>query len=336
MDFKEIENILLREYNLKSLSIEKVKNVFHIKTFNEEYCLKVVKYEKKHFLFILGAIKHLINNNFNNVTAIIPTNSDCDYIKLGNNYAYLTKWIQGRLCDYQNEEDLKLATIKLAKLHKSSRDFNISLNMKPRIGWFKWIQTFSTRRDEILDFKKRIENKATKSEFDYLYLNMMEEELERAQKSIYDLGESDYINLMKEEIKLKGFCHHDYAHHNILIENNKHITIIDFDYCLLDTHLHDLSSILIRSMKNGNWRLETSKVILDAYNSEYKVNSIDIPIMAAFMEFPQDYWQRGIQYYWEKQPWGEEFFVRKLKKIYEDREQKQEFIEEFKVFNYKG
>jgi hypothetical protein len=49
------------------------------------------------------------------------------------------------------------------------------------------------------------------------------------------------------------------------------------------------------------------------------------------MEFPQDYWQVGIQYYWEEQPWGEEFFIKKLKKINEDSEEKQEFIEDFRV-----
>jgi hypothetical protein len=54
------------------------------------------------------------------------------------------------------------------------------------------------------------------------------------------------------------------------------------------------------------------------------------------MEFPQDFWQIGIQYYWENQPWGEEFFIKKLEKILEDREDKQNFIDEFRFFNYKS
>jgi len=54
--------------------------------------------------------------------------------------------------------------------------------------------------------------------------------------------------------------------------------------------------------------------------------------MAAFMEFPQDYWQRGIQYYWEKKMWGEDFFLRKLKAYADDREERQEFINIFREF----
>ena len=82
--------------------------------------------------------------------------------------------------------------------------------------------------------------------------------------------------------------------------------------------------------------LENARFILEAYDSVYRVEPEDIPIMAAFMEFPQDYWQVGIQYYWEKQPWGEDFFLKKLARIIEDKEEKQEFINEFMYFNYKG
>lgn len=105
------------------------------------------------------------------------------------------------------------------------------------------------------------------------------------------------------------FCHHDYANHNILIDSENQIYIIDFDYCMLDTKLHDLASILIRVMKNGKWDLKSAELILNSYRKESYIDKESIPIIAAFMEFPQDYWQIGIQHYWEKQPWSEEFFL---------------------------
>jgi len=158
----------------------------------------------------------------------------------------------------------------------------------------------------------------------------MEEELNRADKAIENLIKSDYIEKIHEDILRSGFCHHDYAHHNVLIEGNGRINIIDFDYCILDTNLHDLSSLLLRAMKNGKWDMEDAIKIIDSYSTIKMVSKRDIPIMAAFMEYPQDYWQVGIQYYWEEQPWGEDFFIKKLKKTIEDREEKQEFIEDFR------
>jgi putative methionine-R-sulfoxide reductase with GAF domain len=125
-------------------------------------------------------------------------------------------------------------------------------------------------------------------------------------------------------------AHETISLHKLIFDESGNINIIDFDYCIFDINLHDLASLLIRRMKNGKWDLGNAFYIIDSYGSRRKIEKRDIPILAAFMEFPQDYWQIGIQYYWEKQPWEEEFFIKKLKKIYEDKDERQDFIEEFR------
>lgn len=336
MNEEQIRNTIERNYNINVLTIEKIKNVYKISTLQGNYCLKVVKYEIQHFLFILGAIKHLQNNGFNSIPEIISNKAGIDHIKLASNNAFLTPWINARQCDYDNLYDVTLATSKLAEMHIKSQNFVLRKNMKPRIGWYKWIDNFITKNDEILDFKSRIDRKNKKSEFDLLYLKNMESELERADKSILNLSLSSYLEKMQSEIEKHGFCHHDYAHHNVLIGENDNVNIIDFDFCILDSHLHDLSSLIIRVMKNGKWDIRNVLHILNVYNSTNHVDRLDIPIMAAFMDYPQEYWQIGIQYYWEKQLWGEEFFLKKLEKIYQDEYGKQDFLDEFSILKYKG
>lgn len=326
MNTEDVKEIVHREYNFKIKDIEKIKNVYKINTLTKNFCLKVIKYDFKHFFFILSAIKHLQENQFQKIPEIIKTKSGSDYIKVGAYYAYLTSWVDGRLCNYDNPIDVQMAALKLADMHLKSTDFKVSKEMKPRIGWLKWIETYKTRKNEILDFKNRIDKKERKSEFDKLYLSIMEEELKRADKSIENLINSSYIEKMKKEILKRGFCHHDYANHNVLIDKDNCLNIIDFDYCILDTHIHDLSSLLIRTMKYGRWDINKARDILRVYGSLKKVEKEDIKIIAAFIEFPQDYWQRGIQCYWEEKPWGEEFFINKLKKYIDDREHRQEFI----------
>lgn len=138
---------------------------------------------------------------------------------------------------------------------------------------------------------------------------------------------------MKRQIKHGGFCHHDYANHNVLIDDKGEVNIIDFDYCMMDTYLHDLSSLIIRVLKNGKWKLDSANFIINVYSSINNVKEEDIPIMAGFMEFPQNYWQIGIQYYWEKQPWGEDFFIKKLCRMLKDGQGRLEFIREFRNEN---
>jgi CotS family spore coat protein len=331
LNIQLIKHMLQENYNINNIDfIEKIKNVYKICVNKKQYCLKTIKYEYGHFAFIIAAIEHLQKKGFKNTPKIIKTKNNKNYIKIGSKYCYLTEWIIARECNYDNPIDIMLATEKLAQLHIKSRGFKVENYMKPRIGWFKWIETYKTRKNEILDFKYRICNKKVKSEFDIIYLKEIEKELKRADRSILNLINSEYIRKMKEDIYLKEFCHHDYAHHNILINKEKELNIIDFDYCILDSHLHDLCSLLIRVMKNGKWSIENANLILKKYDIINKLKYIDIPIMAAFMEFPQDYWQIGIQYYWEKQPWTEEFFIKKLNRIYDDKEEKQEFIDEFR------
>lgn len=331
MDILEVRKAVQGAYGLHINFIEKIKNVYKIYTKDGQFSLKIVKYDFGHFLFILSAIKHLQNNGFKNTPKIIKTENGMEYINIQGNYAYLTKWITSRECNYDNPVDILIASSKLAELHKKSQGFELTEVMNPRVGWFKWIETFKTRKRELLDFKKRISKKHKNSEFDDNYLSMMEEELARADISIENLIQSEYLEFMNKEIVNKGFCHHDYANHNVLIDNIGEANIIDFDYCMLDTHLHDLASLLIRRMKNGKWSIDSARFIIDAYSVINNVKKEEIPIMAAFMEFPQDYWQVGIQYYWEKQPWEEEFFLKKLKKVNKDKEEKQEFIDEFRL-----
>ncbi|CAG7839252.1 spore coat protein [Clostridium novyi B str. ATCC 27606] len=333
MKIEELRNLLEIEYEIHITDIEQVKSIYKIISNNKEFCLKVIEYEFGHFFFILNAIKYLQNKGFSKIPEIIKTKEGRDYIKVEDKYAYFTPWINARLSNYDNPIDLKMATLKLAELHLKSKGFNVTKDMNPRVGWLKWIETYTTRKNEILDFKNRINKKIKRSKFDEMYLRIMNEELKRADSAIENLKKSNYIKKMKEEIVQNGFCHHDYAYHNVLIDNKNCVNIIDFDYCMLDTHLHDLSSILIRRMKYGKWDIDNAKRILGTYNSINKVESDDVPIMAAFMEFPQDYWQRGIQYYWEKKSWGEEFFIKKLERYIEDREEKQQFIEEFRITN---
>lgn len=332
----KIKSIVEEQYNLNVISYDKLKNIYKIITDNGVYALKIIKYERKHLNFILEAMNHLQRNEFKSVPEFVQTKSGKDYIEFGEYYAYLIPWIYSRLSNYDNPYDLKSVSRKLAELHNSSEGFIITEDMKPRIYWGRWEEIFLTRAEEILDFKKRINQKVKLSNFDKLYSEMLNGEILKINRSIDKLEKNNYFEYMNKEVMKLGFCHHDYAHHNILVDDKGELIIIDFDYCILDSHLHDLSSLMIRAMKDGKWSMTTTKSILENYNENRDVFNEEIPLMAAFIEFPQQFWQMGIQYYWEMQPWEEEFFVEKLLKYKEDIKDREEFIDEFSYFKYRS
>ena len=325
----KIKRYIEENYSLNVDNIEKVKNSYKIITKDEGYCLKVIKYQFSHFYFILCAMKHLQGNGFNNIPEFIMNKDKKEYGSIDGKYAYLTKWIPSRVSNYDNPIELAMVSSELAKLHQCSKGFNLEKNMKPRIGWFSWGNVFETRKNEIIDFKNRINQKAYKSDFDLLYLENIEREIKRAEKSIIGLQKNNYVKIMEREVFKRSFCHHDYAHHNILIDDNKNINIIDFDYCILDSHLHDLCSLLIRNMKNKKWEKEKCDLILDSYSENMEVKQDEMPIIREFIRFPQTFWQIGLQVYWEQQPWGDDFFLNKLEKYLEDCMEREEFINSY-------
>ncbi len=328
-EIPKIKGYIEENYNLDVEDIEKVKNSYKVTTKDERYCLKVVKYEFSHFYFILSAMKHLQRNGFRDIPEFIMNKEKKEYGNIEGKYAYLTKWIPSRVSNYDNPIELAMVSNELAKLHECSKGFTLEKEMKPRIGWFSWIDVFETRKREILDFKNRISQKAYKSDFDLLYLENIKKELNRAEKSIAGLQKNNYVKIMEKEVFFRGFCHHDYAHHNILIDNKKNINIIDFDYCILDSHLHDVSSLLIRSMKDGKWEGDKCNLILNAYSERIEIRKEELPIIREFIRFPQAFWQIGLQVYWEQQPWGEEFFINKLEKYLNDCEFREKFIDSY-------
>ena len=329
MKLETLKDLLIESYGIDIDEIENKKNIYLIKSGDKAYSLKTIKYDYPHFYFILSAIIHLKNRGFENIPDIIDTLNGKKYISFDNKFCYLSPWIASRESNYDNVIELMQVTKKLAELHLSSEGFSLNRKMRPRIYWFRWIDNFQVRENEILDFKKRISQKMYKSEFDKIYLSVMEEELARIEETIIDLKRYNYFERMNKEVFKRGFCHHDYAHHNVLVTGNREMYVIDFDYCILDSSLHDLSSLIIRAMKNGKWDNKKGIEILENYNSVNRLFKDDNKIIGTFVKFPQQFWQLGIQYYWEQQPWGEEFFIDKLQKYIEDREEKEEFIKEF-------
>ena len=279
-----------------------------------------------------GGVKMNVNITFINEPKIgdyVLVHAGCAIQKIDEDYAYITKWIPSRVSNFNNPVELQAIAIKLAELHKCSKGFNLNREMRPRIGWYSWVNVFNTRCNEILDFRKRIYQKAYKSDFDRIYLEHIDNEIDRGQRAVKGLERNGYFVLMDREVKKRGFCHHDFAHHNILIDKDYQINIIDFDYCILDTHIHDLSSLLIRVMKDGKWNNKTGDLIINNYREVLEVTDDELKIMKYFIMFPQSFWQIGLQYYWEQQPWNEEVFINKIIRYLEDVEYREIFLDEY-------
>ncbi|KMT22833.1 CotS family spore coat protein [Clostridium cylindrosporum] len=325
---ENVKLILEESYDIKILEIEKIKNVYKLNTTEGLKCFKVSRYKEYLVEFILNSIEHVKSRGYGGVLEPILSKSGDRYIQFEKGYGYLCEWIPSREADYKNPVDLKLCVKSLSKFHLSSWDFDPSKAAVGRRYYGKWITKFSKRLKEMHEFKRIAECRLNQSDFDKMYIEGFNSHLERAEKSIKALKSGDYRDTMERHRVFSGLCHHDTANHNFLIDDELSVYLIDFDYCITDSHLHDLASIAIRNLKYGNWSLDTLSFIISAYRENIEVTSQEMSIIKDFIEFPQDYWQVGLQYYIEHQPWDEEFFNKKLSKSLEDSSLKYKFLDE--------
>ncbi|MGL5822864.1 MAG: CotS family spore coat protein [Sarcina sp.] len=328
MDLNKIKKIIEEMYEIKVEKLTKKKNVYRVESEKKTYCLKVIKYGLGHFKFIVSAIRHLQKNGFKDTPNLFDTIEGKIYIELENSYAYLTEWLDVREADYINMLDVSKTAILLSKLHSCSTGFTFDMECNPRIYWGQWIKNFKTRINEMEDFKFRMQRKMYKSEFDRIYNEFVDKEIERGKEAIKILVDSNYLKYMNDQSTKLTFCHHDLAHHNILVDSEYNLKIIDFDYCILDSYLHDLASLCMRVMRNGSWSIELFDMIIESYfDGKRELTKEELKFIVGFLKFPQDFWQVGLQYYWEQLPWSEERFLGRLNNYLVDVECRNQFIE---------
>lgn len=319
-------NMIESSYGIRVDSIEKIKNVYKLETSEGLKGFKVSKYDIRQYQFIINSIKHVLSNDFESVLPIQPSSDGRDFIEVSpSRYGFLCPWVQSREADYDNPVELRMCIDTLAQFHLASRGFPQDI-IDTRYLYGRWHKRFRKRADEMLYFKALIAAKENKTEFDSIYLNYFSAHYRQALSCIKHLDESPYLDVMKRHKKESYLCHHDTANHNFLITPRCKVYMIDFDYCIQDTNLHDLCSVIIRNMKYGNWNKEVFNNITDMYSRTIPVTDEEKNVMACFMEFPQDFWQIGLQYYSEKQPWTEDLFLRKLKRTVNDSRERMAFI----------
>lgn len=326
---EKIKDILNENYDIKALEVEKIKNVYKVRTEDGFRCFKASKYDIRQFSFIVSSISHLSERGFEGILPVYNTKDNRKFIKLDNRYGFMCDWINSREASFKNPVELKKCVETLSNLHLSSRGFNGGEISRVRRFYGRWIEKFRKRCNELIYFKALITAKDKKTEFDNIYLKYFDIHYRQALDTIRNLEASKYYEIMKEHERLREICHHDTANHNFLITEESKIVMIDFDYCVFDTHLHDLGSIMIRNLKYDNWDSDLLEFILNIYGKKIPVNREELYLVSCFMKFPQDFWQVGLQYYVEKQPWDEDFFTRKLTRTVLDSKRRMEFIDKF-------
>lgn len=319
-----------RQFNIKIESIKANKGVYYLNTNKGERCLKKINYGPQKLLFVCGAKEHLIKNGFDKVDRYFLNIDGYPYALVNEDLYTLSMWLKGRECDFHKIDEVKLAANTLAKLHIASKGYDPPENSKLKSDLGRWPGLMKKRIKALDKMKEMARKKNNKSEFDLLYIKSVEFYKELAKEASKVLMTSDYERLCEIAEKEKILCHHDFTYHNIIIDDNDEVNIIDFDYCKREIRAFDISNFMIKVLKRVDWDIQFAKEIIDSYNEVSPLEDSEYKVLLAYLQFPQRYWRLANRYYYNEVTWGANTFAKKIQSIIDEQEKYLNFLKEFK------
>lgn len=328
---------LFSEFDLLVYDVIPVRKVFILNTDKGDKVLKKVSYDTNQLQFINYGIEYIRNNNFNRIIEFQKTKNKFIYVPWKDEIYCIMDLVEGRECEYSSPVDVMLASKALAELHKASEglmhdeEFKALLlkNQKRYLGG-KVIERFNQKLRELKFFKSITTLYENKNEFHNIFLEHEKYYEKNIRKSIKILQNSNYFSLCEEKEKIV-FCHHDLAHHNILI-NNEQVYFLDFDYAVVDLKVHDICNFINKAIKNFGYDIEKCHSILEGYTKVNPLDHREIVVLYGMLSFPEDFYSVAKDYYTREKQWSEEIFLNRLKKKVDYREDRDEFLEGFKKY----
>lgn len=305
------------------------RGVYLIKTNKGNKCLKKVNYGPHKLMYIYKAKEHIIKNGFDKIDKNELSLKGLPYAIVNEDLYVVTEWIDGRECDFRNDEDLKIAAKTLAKFHLAARNFVPEDNLKARNDIGKLPYTFEKRLTTLNKMKDIARKNKKKTEFDILYLDNVDFYIELAKKAIEKLDLDAYNRVCQKDLNDKVLCHHDFTYHNILIKDNGDVYIVDFDYCKEEIQIYDLATLMVKALKRVDWSLEKANLIVDNYNAVKPISVDELKVLKALLAFPQRFWRIANRYYYKEPGWSEASFIKKLREILDEKDKYISFLESF-------
>lgn len=233
-------------YVLKELSLEKFSHS-HL-----QYLIQTV--ELQHYLYEENvAVPEILLNNDKEVVS-----------KLSNNKYF---FIQGYVRGYSKEFD---------KLTKEEM-FSIGKNLAFLHNKLKYINSEIFESDflkykHMNDLKQEL--KAKRLEVNENSSKKFVRQIDLFEEILNDIEFSKIININKNKIQL---IHGDFTPDNIIFDNNKVKSIIDFELVRINSKLQDIGRIVLSTtFLNKEFDLLKLKSFIDGYSTICKINYMDI------------------------------------------------------------
>ncbi len=323
MDREVAEN-----FGLEVRNLIQYKDALMIATAQGRKIIRKVPFSPERLRFVHGAKEHLAGNGFTGVDRYLCTLEGVPYLIFDNSCYTLVDFIDGRESSFDDDNDVQRAARVLAALHRASRGYIAPEGCKVQDELGRLPEYFSKRLEDIKKMKKQA--KKGKGRFDQLFLEHVDYFSDIGERTAQELSVSSYGKLV-ECTRMEGlFCHHDYTHHNIMMDGEK-VTVMNFEYCCFELKIYDIANLIRRKMRKCDWDISKTEMIIDSYSSVEFISKEELAVMKIILQFPQKFWRVINRYYNSRRSWSERSFVIRLQEVIDEIEPHKKFLKNYNL-----
>lgn len=293
---------LLYSIHISGIVSLKPQKVWRIIADEGTFILKLLPYPKEETGFITDAMAYLTERGFHRHNEIILTKEKAPFGAYGESCTLLTKELFGRTPSFQAEGDVAAVAAGLGGLHRAAAGFFPRHRYAERIKWGKIPAALNSGKDDLENFAAAAAKKAEKDDFDRAFLGHCEFYIRQAEAVIAEMTPF-YHSLSQRKEKCGGFCHHDPAHHNFFIneqKGQKDVFVFDFDYAIADLRAHDVAALLLKILKTNHWDCPLAQRAFAAYHDDFPLVGEEIRFIELLLKYPYDFRHAAFARYAEK------------------------------------
>ena len=327
---REYELEILEQYEIEIKGTRRIRGAFFCDTDKGAMLLKETGISEKRASFMYHKESSLEALGMAADTPVFTKDGTLLAVSRDGTKYIMKKWYAGRECDLKKWQDLTRASANLAELH-------IKLNEDGRRDDFPGTADFPAagrspqdevkrRNRELKKIRAFIRGRTSKNEFEYLFLSSFEKMYAMAEKVAGYLSEPEYAELHEQSIRQRRIAHGDYNYHNLLMLQGG-IATTGFEHMHTDIQVRDLYYFIRKAMEKFQWKENTGRTILDAYESLRPLSETEKRYMGLALAYPEKYWKTAVGYYHSGKSWMPEKNVEKLQTAVRQWDEKYGFLE---------
>ena len=245
------------------------------------------------------------------------------FCKDSDGITYIVKeQIEGRECNYKNEEEILQAFRAMAKLHQTMRDNSDMAGSMPIHYYVEEMEKHTKECRRVRNYLRRLK---IKTDFERALLQEYNYFMERAEDIMQKAMEED-----REEdenfVRTNGFfCHGDYQYHNVIFVKND-IAVINLEHFAPDSGVRDFYLLFRKISEKSDWSLALGEKMLAAYESNRSFTPMERKQLYYRLAYPDKFWKIVNFYYNSKKSWIPDKNMEKLENLVNQERAKEKLL----------